>query len=135
MLTLIFSTSEIWIKTQFIDLHQSLLNCGMVKESHRAIRIAVLDTGFAVSQREKESLRGRVVWRDFVEPENTDFWKDEDATTIKLGHGTSIVFLLLKLIPRAKIYVCRIAKTRDDYFPAHAGTAIAKVSLGVLQLK
>ncbi|WDK15147.1 hypothetical protein CGRA01v4_06428 [Colletotrichum graminicola] len=66
----------------------------------------------------------RVVWRDFVETNNQTAWKDEDTTARSLGHGSLIVSLLLRLLPKAKIFVGRIARTRKDLETKAAKQAI-----------
>lgn len=51
----------------------------------------------------------RVEWgHDCVDSSQSNPWSDED------GQGTLIVSLLLKLLPRAKIVVVRVGRTRDE---------------------
>lgn len=116
-----------WIERQFTEVNRSLFSNVTLKKP-RQIKIAVLGTGFGIPHSDKESLRDRLVWRDFVEPHNLDFWKDEDATTLRFGQGTFVVCLLLKLVPQAKIYVCRVARSRETLKDAFRTSTVAQVS-------
>ncbi|KAH7153364.1 hypothetical protein EDB81DRAFT_791255 [Dactylonectria macrodidyma] len=78
------------------------------------VRLAVLDTGCDIEHEyfdgpgvcQDERLNGH--WFDFVT--GSDGIIDEDPGR----HGTSVLALLLRLLPSAEIFIARIAKNTDD---------------------
>ncbi|EFQ25226.1 uncharacterized protein GLRG_00370 [Colletotrichum graminicola M1.001] len=114
---------EIWIQEQFMHVQPIFAEPGTIQQ----VKIAVFDTGCSPDAphfRQRRHDWRRVVWRDFVETNNQTAWKDEDTTARSLGHGSLIVSLLLRLLPKAKIFVGRIARTRKDLETKAAKQAI-----------
>jgi hypothetical protein len=111
-----------WI-SEFLDL--SLAVHDLVKAKGKQPKICILDTGcdpdcnfFKKERTGDPSDLDRIIWRDFTTPASTDMI-DQDGVEagnfgIKGKHGTNIATLLLMLLPRANIYVARIATDRRD---------------------
>jgi subtilisin family serine protease len=93
------------------------------KENDKPVKVAVLDTGldllhkdwplaralrFENSQpvrdsREPSQLSRIKLWKDFCgRPESQSSWTDVD------GHGTQVAGLILRIAPRAELYIARI---------------------------
>ena len=81
----------------------------------RRVKIAILDTGIDLTHPEFDEVdsyypghgvprRERVEWRSFVNSEGNS---DDD------GHGTHSAALLLRLAPKAKIFVAQVVEGRD----------------------
>lgn len=95
----------------------------MAKAETRAVRVAVLDTGCDLEHkffsgpgiRQDKRLEGH--WFDCLgeSPEPVD--EDPDR------HGTSMVALLLRLLPNAEVYVVRVARNAEGLFTAKQSIA------------
>ena len=85
------------------------------------VRIAVLDTGyddraiFTFQQDNQHRLKG---WKDWVD--QSDQPKDFH------GHGTHLVSLVMKIAPKAHMYIARVAKSPSDLLTSSEN--VAKVS-------
>lgn len=100
-----------WFK-EFDSKTQRLLAQGR-KSSGRRVKIAILDTGIDLAHPDFSKVdpnhedygtpRDRVKWKSFVSSDG-----DQDHS----GHGTHSVALLLRLAPKAKIFVARVVEGR-----------------------
>ncbi|KAF4494151.1 ankyrin unc44 [Fusarium agapanthi] len=111
-----------WISS-FLDLSGAIHE--RVKTKGKQPKICILDTGcdpdcnFFKRERlgDPDDLK-RIIWRDFATPTSTDMIDEDGVGARNLGsngkHGTSIATLLLMLLPRADIYVARIAPHKRD---------------------
>ncbi|KXH50685.1 hypothetical protein CSIM01_01534 [Colletotrichum simmondsii] len=70
------------------------------KSCQRKVKVAVLDSGLALSQMERKSFRC-TAYRSFVD-------KDQDREEDDVGHGTHVATLLRRIAPDAQIFVARI---------------------------
>ncbi|KAF5571055.1 hypothetical protein FPHYL_714 [Fusarium phyllophilum] len=111
-----------WI-SDFLDLSAALHD--LVKEKGKQPKICILDTGcdpdcnfFKRERLGNPDDLNRIVWRDFVTPTSTDMIDEDGVEAGNFGtkgkHGTSIATLLLMLLPRANIYVARIAPDKRN---------------------
>ena len=104
--------TQSWFR-EFDSRTQSLLAQAR-KTKGRQVKIAILDTGIAlahpyfcqvdIEHPEYGVPRDRVRWKSFVNGEG-----DSDCS----GHGTHSAALLLKLAPKAKIYVAQVVEARS----------------------
>ncbi|KAK6603922.1 extracellular alkaline serine protease [Botrytis cinerea] len=84
------------------------------------VRIAVLDTGyddraiFTFQQDNQHRLKG---WKDWVD--QSDQPKDFH------GHGTHLVSLVMKIAPKAHLYIARVAKSPSDLLTSSENVAKA----------
>ncbi|KAF5611927.1 serine protease [Fusarium subglutinans] len=111
-----------WISS-FLDLSGAVHE--RVNTKGKQPKICILDTGcdpdcnFFKRERlgDPDDLK-RIIWRDFATPKSTDMIDEDGVGARNLGsngkHGTSITTLLLMLLPRANIYVARIAPHKRD---------------------
>ncbi|KAF5673259.1 ankyrin unc44 [Fusarium denticulatum] len=111
-----------WISS-FLDLSGAVHE--RVKTKGKQPKICILDTGcdpdcnFFKRERlgDPDDLK-RIIWRDFATPTSKDMIDEDGLGARNLGsngkHGTSIATLLLMLLPRANIYVARVAPHKRD---------------------
>ncbi|KAF5241189.1 hypothetical protein FANTH_9185 [Fusarium anthophilum] len=111
-----------WI-SEFLDVSGDVHE--RVKEMGKQPKICILDTGcdpdcnFFKEERlgDPNDLQ-RIIWRDFTTPESSDRIDQDGGEAgnfrTRGKHGTNIASLLLMLLPRANIYVARIAPDRGD---------------------
>lgn len=96
-----------WLTKMQILNHK--LSRNTLSSIHRPTRIAVLDTGchcdapFFLSPENQPHLKD---WKDWVD--HTDDFQDSH------GHGTQMISVIMKIAPRAHIYVARVAKSPRD---------------------
>ncbi|PNP58218.1 hypothetical protein FNYG_15136 [Fusarium nygamai] len=111
-----------WI-SEFLDLSGAVHD--RVKTKGKQPKICILDTGCDPEsnffKKERAGDPGdldRIIWRDFTTPTSTDMIDQDGVEAGNFGirgkHGTNIATLLLMLLPRANIYVARIAADRRD---------------------
>ncbi|KAF5621679.1 ankyrin unc44 [Fusarium sp. NRRL 25303] len=111
-----------WI-SDFLDLSGAVHE--RVKKKGKQPKICILDTGcdpdcnlFKRERAGDPDDLNRIIWRDFATPTSTDMIDEDGVEAGNFGtrgkHGTNIATLLLMLLPRANIYVARIAPNRRD---------------------
>ncbi|KAF4445221.1 ankyrin unc44 [Fusarium acutatum] len=111
-----------WI-SDFLDLSGAVHES--VKTKGKQPKICILDTGcdpdcnfFKRERAGDPDDLNRIIWRDFATPTSMDMIEEDGVEAGSFGtrgkHGTNIATLLLMLLPRAKIYVARIAADRRD---------------------
>lgn len=90
------------------------------KCQRQPIRIAVLDTGIHLDERDRvlEGGKERIVLK-------RSFLGDDDAHLDENGHGTHVVRLLLRFAPNAEIAIAKVSK--DKSFTTTRLSQIVKV--------
>ncbi|KAH6890696.1 hypothetical protein B0T10DRAFT_325096 [Thelonectria olida] len=94
----------------------------------RKVKIAVLDTGCDLNteffdEMHNEADKQRIMgaqWKDFIDDEKSPKPVDVD------GHGTKITTALLMLLPRAEIFIGRVARTKEEFNAPGVEEAISK---------
>ncbi|KAH8883064.1 subtilisin-like protein [Thozetella sp. PMI_491] len=126
-----------WQCTQFRDVNHIFVQLARQRSWER-IKIAVIDTGFSLDAAHFKMFgrdeAKRVHFKDFVDVQNTSpIDTDHHDEAGGPGHGTLVVTLLLKLLPKAIIYVARVVETRAAFqsedSPRRIAEAIRWVSL------
>lgn len=93
------------------------------------IKIAVLVTGcspLTPHLRKHPKDMERIIWRDFLDQQQN--MVDEDDMNPSFGHGSLIVSLLLKVLPKAKLYVGRVARNRHRQVEVGLGQRMVEVT-------
>ena len=127
-----YEPADAWLgRVQSSGLVGNLLRSISTSSHSRPIRIAILDSGYDVSNEFFTYARNRriVAWHDFLKDLNSlvdDVNPAEDSPRDSDGHGTDVLSMALRVAPFAEFCVARVFERSNDV--ASRSDEIAKVS-------